>query len=80
MVIELKDIGTVKFQCQCGASQSFNPDGELGIPEKCHQCGADLLTVGSTPYRVTRAFMESLKKFRDLQPAEQVIRLTIPIK
>lgn len=81
IVIDLKDVGVVKFQCGCGASKSFQPDGNIDVPPQCHQCGGTLVSASNVAaYHAVKSFMESLKQIRLLADAERCIRLTVPIK
>lgn len=79
-VVDLQDITTIKFDCKCGASQAFHPDGNTSVPDVCRQCGSKWMVQGDTSYELIRKFMDGLRDIRLLKSPEFKLRLTIPVR
>lgn len=80
MTIDLTDIGTVKFECKCGAAQAYHPDGNANVPQSCNQCGIPWTDHKDGNYQPIQHFINSLKQVRLLKIVNFRLCLTVPVK
>jgi hypothetical protein len=79
IVADLRDVKTIRLNCKCGASISFDPDKELMLPPKCHSCHEDWprQNADGNGYAMITEFARMIKEIRR---AKEIVTVALELE